>query len=195
MTIDMDLAQFSLQSFLILALIGITAFYAVQTKRQADLLAKQINALSQQRHKSIQPSLQIDKISITIRQPTETAELRLELLLSNVGSGPALGLDISAAVIIDIVNQTTSTTTRRAVYFKLIRTFREVYLERTAEPATFELDPIPGEFSDLKARDGFIDIKLEFRDIDHSSISDIKPIPLDEGIYRWEVTDERWFVP
>jgi hypothetical protein len=71
---DMDLAQFYLQGFLVVALIGITAYYAIQTKRQADLLKGQIDENRRMRNEDRKRELKRHAIEFMYNWARQVAE-------------------------------------------------------------------------------------------------------------------------
>ncbi len=79
------------QNILVGVLVVVTIYYAVQTHRQANSLAKQLKVMEEQRRKSIQPSLQIGNLSwlynrLEIKGTDKNALApSIELQLSNVG--------------------------------------------------------------------------------------------------------------
>lgn len=88
-------------------------------------------AMSEQRHKSIQPSLQIGKVSLIFEHllvdRSDKSDLTpgIELHLTNVGAGPALGVKISAMATTEFFQEDDQASLLRTqtskLYFKLPR--------------------------------------------------------------------------
>jgi hypothetical protein len=191
------------QNILVGILIAVTIYYAIQTYRQASFLAKQLKIMEEQRRKSIQPSLQTDKLSWFFQhleiEGTDKDALApgLELRLSNVGYGPALDLSISATCIVGFVSKGRQKTIYRRFYFNFLGYSRDKYLERTTEPAYFRLDLTGIDKSRLEDKDKSIRIKFEFLDVDHSQFSETKsiPMPVDYLLFNIEAFSETDILP
>lgn len=81
----------------------LTAYYAIQTKRQVDLVLKQ-------RRKSIMPMLQIDQIQLirshTTHESLPVVIVELLIILRNIGGGPAIDVRGDATSIVEIIHGT-----------------------------------------------------------------------------------------
>ena len=178
------------QTILVGILVLVTVYYAIQTHRQANLSGKQLKTIAEQRRKSIQPSLQIGKISYFYRhleiEGTDKEALipGIEFQVINVGLGPALDLNISATAAIEFIDETNQIDCNRKLHFKLQKLSRELFLERTIEPVCFRLDLAQIDIAQFEDMDTLIHVNLEFRDVDQSLISEIKSIPLSEDMFR-----------
>ena len=186
------------QSILIGILVVVTIYYAIQTHRQANFLATQLKAMKKQRRKSIQPSLQVDRLSWLFHKRLETEGTDkealapgIELYLSNMGDGPALDLNISATSIVEFVSEVSQVTASRKLHFKLLGYSRDTYLERTSEPVRFQLDLTRIDIPTLEDKDQSIHINFEFRDIDNSRFSEQKSIPMTRDDLRFDIEDFR----
>jgi hypothetical protein len=172
------------QTILVGVLVAVTIYYAVQTYRQANFLAKQLKVMEEQRRKSIQPSLQIGKLSWLFKHlkiegaDKDALAPGIELHLSNVGYGPALDLSISATCIAEFVSKDRQITVCRRLHFRFLGYSRDKYLERTTEPVYFQLDLTGIDIPRLEDKDKSIRLKFEFRDVDHSQFSELKSIPM-----------------
>jgi hypothetical protein len=191
------------QTILVGVLVGVTIYYAVQTHHQANFLAKQLKIMEEQRLKSIQPSLQIGKLSrffkrLEIKGTDKNALAPgIELQLSNVGYGPALDLSISATCIVEFVSKARQVTVCRRLHFRLLGYSRDTYLERTTEPVCFQLDLTGVDIPRLEDKDQSIHLKFEFRDVDHSQFSEPKSIPMtgDNLLFDMEAFRETDILP
>jgi hypothetical protein len=174
------------QTILVGVLVAVTIYYAVQTHRQTHFLAKQSKAMEEQRRKSIQPSLQIGKLSWCFKRleikDTDKDALApsIELYLSNVGYGPALDLSISSSCIVEFASKAREVTVCRRLHFRFLGYARDKYLERTTEPVYFQLNLTGIDIPKLEDEDNdqSIHLKFEFRDVDHSQFSELKLIPM-----------------
>jgi len=170
------------QAILVGVLVVVTMYYAIQTHRQANFLAKQLKVMEEQRRKSIQPSLQIGKLSwlykrLEIKGTDKNALApSIELQLNNVGYGPALDLSIYATCIVQFVSKARQLAVCRKLNFGFLGHSRDRYLERTTEPAYFQLDLTGIDVTKLEDRDQSVHLKFKFRDVDHSQFSEPKSI-------------------
>jgi hypothetical protein len=212
----MDLAQFYIQGFLVLALISITAYYAIQTKRQADLLAKQVNASAEQRRKAIRPSLQIDHISYWF-QKIELPNIHkkvsipgIELRVKNVGTGPALNLEISASAAINITRGSVFEGLFCKLHWEFVETSKDVYLEHTLDPVSLRLNLVQVDRSfpadivaQKKLKQKELDeikremyVRFKYHDIDQTPLTDLKTIHIGNDISPLKLElDESWLIP
>jgi hypothetical protein len=212
----MNLAQFYLQGFLVAALIGITTYYAVQTKRQADLLAKQINASAEQRRKAIRPLLQVDRISYwfhDIELPDihkEAIVPGIELRIKNVGTGPALNLEISASAAINVTRGNIFEGIFCKLHWELVATSKDAYLEHTLEPVYHRLNLVQVDRSfpaDIVAQKKLkqkeldeikreMHIRFKYRDIDQTPLTELRIIHIGSDISPLQfAADESSLIP
>lgn len=177
-----------LNSILIGVLVLITGYYAWQTRNQAKSLNTQLKAMAEQRRKSILPSLQVNKISYwyqhsEISSTNKTAVVPgIELQISNVGTGPALDLRISASATIMITRGESLEGNCCELFWTLVETSKDTYLEHTLRPLSFRLNLVQVNKIPLEKFKREMHIKFQYHDIDHSPLMKRKTIHLDSKI-------------
>jgi len=173
---------------LIGVLVLITAYYAMQTHRQANLLNNQLKAMAEQRRKSILPSLQVNQISYwyQISEISSTHKKAIvpgiELQISNVGTGPALDLRISASATIVVIRGNFLEGNCCELFWELIETSRDTYLEHTLKPLPFRLNLVQVNRIPLEKAKREMHIRFNFSDIDHSPLTELRTIHLGSNI-------------
>ncbi len=191
------------QLSLIGVLVFITGYYAYQTHRQATLLGRQLKAMAEQRRKAIQPSLQVNRISYwyqiseisTTHKKIFVPGIRLQI--SNVGSGPALDLRISASATIKVTRGNSLEDTLKGnwcrCFWNLVETSKDTYLEHTLEPFTFRLNLVQVDREPRKEVKNEMYIRFNFSDIDHSPLTELKTIHLgsDISIQRYDANETK----
>ena len=177
-----------INTILVGSLVIITMYYAYQTHRQAKLLNDQLKTMAEQRRKSIQPSLQVNKISYwyqisEISSTHKKAFLpNIELQISNVGTGPALDLRISASATIRVIRGNSLEGNCCEFFWELVEISKDSYLEHTLKPLPFRLNlmqvnKIPSEKVKREMH-----IRFNFSDIDRSPLTELKIIHLGSDI-------------
>ena len=190
------------QLSLIGVLVFITGYYAYQTHRQATLLGRQLKAMAEQRRKAIQPSLQVNRISYwyQISEISSTHKKALvpgiELQISNVGTGSALDLRISASATIIVIRGNSLEGNCCKLHWELVETSKETYLEHKSKPFPFRLNLVQVDRVSLKEVKREMHIRFNFSDIDHSPLTELKTIDLGSDIspLRYS-TDESKVIP
>lgn len=184
---------------LIGVLVFITAYYAWQTHRQANLLKNQLKAMAEQRQKSILPSLQVNHLSYwyQILEISTTHKKALvpgiELQISNVGTGPALDLRISASATIKVTRGNSLEGNWCKLFWELVETSKDTYLEHTLKPFPFRLNLVQIDRVSPKEVKDEMHIRFNFSDIDHSSLTELKTIHLgsDISLQRYDADEDK----
>lgn len=173
---------------LIGVLVLITAYYAWQTHRQANVLNNQLKAMAEQRRKSILPSLQVNQISYwyQISEISSTHKKALvpgiELQISNVGTSPALDLRISASATIIVIRGNSLEGNCCELFWELVETSKDTYLEHTLKPLPFRLNLVQVSKISLEKMKREMHIRFNFSDIDHSPLTELRTIHLGSDI-------------
>lgn len=182
------------QYILIIVLISITGFYAFQTKRQADTLARQMKVMIDQRRKAIEPFLQVCNVDLirshfNVQNYGSILHPSASIDLSNIGTGPAINLSISATTKVEIIHKKNQTISHHYINFRMRKRLRDSFLEHRLEPVSIELYPTLSRFADLEADYGLIKIRIEYFDTDGMPFSQIKEFPITEVATKWEVEE------
>ena len=165
---------------LVAVLVGITGYYAWQTKRQLDML-------KEQRKRSINPVLQIGKINYiwNIFRGANDIQLLapyLSIGLESVGAGPALELEISVTAIVLFQCNDSG----RKKYFRCIweshTESKEQFLEASTSE-TMNLPLIDAESMEIMDPGHEMIINLYYRNMDYQEFENKKMIPMGEKLY------------
>ena len=165
-------------------LVIITGYYAYQTHSQAKLLNDQLKAMTEQRRKSIKPSLQVNKISYwyQISEIFSTHKKAIvpgiELQISNVGTSPALDLRISASATIKVIRGNSLKGNCCELFWNLVETSKDTYLEHTSKPLPFRLNLVQVNPIPLEKVKHEMHIRFNLSDIDRSPLTELKTIHL-----------------
>lgn len=145
---------------------------------------RQTKMIAEQRRKSIEPHLQIDDITpiwnrvnvLRIESPvpvkdntTQETSFRPELTitLSNIGSGAATGLVMSADAVIVFVNEDTEDRIACDLHFGLLRLASDQYIQHTVdEPRNFKLTLRSVDQLESTRNAGSVEVDLSFNDAD-----------------------------
>jgi len=173
---------------LVSVLVAITGYYAYQTRRQAKLLNEQLKAMTEQRKKSIQPSLQVNRISYWY-QVSEISSTHkkaiipgIELQISNVGTGPALDLRISVSATIVVIRGKSLEGNCCKFFWELVETSKATYLEHTLKPLPFRLNLVQVDGVSPKEVKREMHVRFNFSDIDYSPLTELRTIHLGSDI-------------
>ena len=173
---------------LVSVLVAITGYYAYQTRRQAKLLNDQLKAMTEQRRRSIQPSLQVNHISYwyQISEISSTHKKAIipgiELQISNVGAGPALDLRISVSATIIVIRGNSLEGNCCRLFWELVETSKDTYLEHTLKPLPFRLNLTHVDRVERKEVKHEMHVRFNFSDIDHSLLTELRTIHLGSDI-------------
>jgi len=187
---------------LVSVLVIITGYYAYQTRRQAKLLNDQLKAMTEQRRKSIQSSLQVNRISYwyQISEISSTHKKAIvpgiELQISNVGNGPALDLKISASATIKVSRGNPLEGNRCELIWELVGTSKDTYLEHKSEPVRFRLNLTQVNRVVQENISNEMHIRLKYHDIDQTPLTELKIIEIGSDISSLQFeADESKVIP
>lgn len=164
-------------------------------------------AMNEQRRKSIEPSLQIDDISpvwdrtaLTVFDPPldidDTTKQyifrpRLELYVSNTGSGVATGLTVSADVVIDFINEDNKQHNTQYLHFDLLRYAEDQYIRPAVdEPRRFSLTLTHTGSPTSAQKAGSVSLAFGFNDIDGHHFVKIMSYQLPKEKYEIDVNNQ-----
>ena len=164
---------------LVAVLVGITAYYAVQTRRQANLLSKQVQMMADQRRRTISPALQVENIAYA--QTIEEIDTRhnkswvphLDLSLKNMGSGVALNIEMTASATVWMSRGGIVSGNACRLQWELKEASKDIFLApQTSEPIKFSLKLARCERISEDSMKPEMNISLKYTDIDENTRQD-----------------------
>ncbi|MFC1994341.1 hypothetical protein ACFLVI_03655 [Chloroflexota bacterium] len=174
---------------LIGVLVCITAYYAWQTRRQANTLKDQIEMVIDQRKKSIAPVLQLSGIQyndaiIWLYSRSKILTPNLSINITNVGGGPAVDLNVLAEAIVMVqsikepdvkkyIKMTWETYTESEMIHLAARSNEKIKLGLIRSEILESMDPVC-EMS----------FKLKFQDMDYKHCEKLQTIKMHEKLSK-----------
>lgn len=166
--------------------------------------SRQVKLMTQQRHDSIRPFLQIDKIwpvlhRTAITQFVPPLKLKnpqigyiispsMQVDISNLGSGAAVRLNIFGYVVLELTNTTTNERFPRRFHFKLPKLGGDQYIEPIKDkPRTITLDFSCYDVPDSTNAAGIAEFSLTYYDIDGNFFPERRFHQLPEDAYLREI--------
>lgn len=191
------------QLILVGVLVLITGYYAFQTRRQANSLKQQLEAMAKQRRNSIKPFLQIDRIWPVLHRTAVTQfepplQLKnpktnyiifpsMQVDISNLGLGAAVRFNISANVVLEFMNEDTGESLLRKLNFNFPKQGKDQYIEPTKDkPRTLTLDFTPSD-NEATNEAGKAECSLTYYDVDENFFTESRLYYLPSDTYKRQI--------